>query len=372
MADPAGDRPSSWLPAGTRGDRAGAAAAALAILAVGWWLVPAGGIPLFGAALALGALFAASGAGFTGAFRAVATGREGGGLAALSLAPAVAALVVVPVGTLGEGYSRFVAPVGLPLVAGAAMFGVGMQLANGCGSGCLIGAGQGSRRLWLALPFFCLGGVLGSLVLPALLRLPGLGELDLALWFGPWGGLAVTEGLLLLGALAASRRRRPAARDLAVAAAIGVLAAGIFLLSGQPWGITTGLTLFGAKAVRFVGVDLTRFEYWASPDSRALLAGPLLALPQALSDAGLLLGALLAAAAAGRLRFGTGLDGRGAIGGVAGGVLRGGGARLGFGCNIGAFVSGAASGSLHGFVWAAAALAGSRLGARWRPWAGLG
>lgn len=351
-------------------DRAGLVFGAVATLAVGW-LAPAGGVPLFGIALVLGALFVASGAGFTGVFRAVARGTDGSGLAAWSLAPAVAALVVVPVGTLADGYSRFVAPVGLPLVAGAAMFGVGMQLANGCGSGCLIGAGQGSRRLWLALPFFCLGGVLGSLALPALLRLPGLGELDLALWFGPWGGLAATEGLLLLGAVAVSRRRRPDGRDLAVAAAIGLLAAAIFLLSGQPWGITTGLTLFGAKAVRFAGVDLTRFEYWSSPDARALLAGPVLALPQALSDAGLLLGAMLAAAAAGRLRFGVALDRRGVIGAVAGGLLMGMGARLGFGCNIGAFVSGAASGSLHGFVWAAAALAGSRLGARLRPRFGL-
>jgi hypothetical protein len=34
-------------------------------------------------------------------------------------------------------------------------------------------------------------------------------------------------------------------------------------------------------------------------------------------------------------------------------------AGLGFGCNIGAFVGGAASGSLHGWVWFAAALGGS-------------
>ena len=36
------------------------------------------------------------------------------------------------------------------------------------------------------------------------------------------------------------------------------------------------------------------------------------------------------------------------------------GARLAFGCNIGALFSGIASGSLHGWLWMAAALAGHR------------
>src|SRR5262249_58787858 len=54
-----------------------------------------------------------------------------------------------------------------------------------------------------------------------------------------------------------------------------------------------------------------------------------------------------------------------------GGLLMGWGARLGFGCNIGAFVGGVASGSVHGWVWFAAALAGCSIGIRLRPWFGL-
>ena len=45
-----------------------------------------------------------------------------------------------------------------------------------------------------------------------------------------------------------------------------------------------------------------------------------------------------------------------------GGVLMGIGARLSFGCNIGAFLAGSASGSLHGWIWFALALAGSVFG----------
>src|SRR5207249_6057935 len=59
------------------------------------------------------------------------------------------------------------------------------------------------------------------------------------------------------------------------------------------------------------------------------------------------------------------------IAAAIGGLLMGWGARLGFGCNIGAFVGGVASGSLHGWVWFAVALAGCAVGIRLRPLFGL-
>jgi uncharacterized protein len=43
------------------------------------------------------------------------------------------------------------------------------------------------------------------------------------------------------------------------------------------------------------------------------------------------------------------------------------GARMAFGCNISAFFSGVASGSLHGWLWIFAALPGNVLGLRLRP-----
>ena len=47
------------------------------------------------------------------------------------------------------------------------------------------------------------------------------------------------------------------------------------------------------------------------------------------------------------------------------------GARIAFGCNIGAFFSGVASTSLHGWLWIATALAGTWIGIHLRPWFGL-
>jgi uncharacterized membrane protein YedE/YeeE len=52
---------------------------------------------------------------------------------------------------------------------------------------------------------------------------------------------------------------------------------------------------------------------------------------------------------------------------VIGGLMLGYGARLAFGCNIGAYFSGIASGSLHGWVWLVAAFAGNMVGVKLRP-----
>jgi hypothetical protein len=47
------------------------------------------------------------------------------------------------------------------------------------------------------------------------------------------------------------------------------------------------------------------------------------------------------------------------------------GARLAYGCNIGAYFSGIVSGSLHGWLWLVAAFCGNVLGTRVRPLFGL-
>tara|TARA_R100000935_G_scaffold16321_2_gene32502 strand:- start:128 stop:508 length:381 start_codon:yes stop_codon:yes gene_type:complete len=56
---------------------------------------------------------------------------------------------------------------------------------------------------------------------------------------------------------------------------------------------------------------------------------------------------------------------------VIAGILLGYSSRLAFGCNVGAFFSGIATGSLHGWVWFAAAFAGAFLGIRIRAISGL-
>jgi uncharacterized membrane protein YedE/YeeE len=347
---------------------AAAAGGVVALLAA----LPDPALPaVFGVALALGLVFVLFDFGFAGGFRALLEDRDGRGVAATCLIPAIAAPVVLAVSALSDAHGRFVTPIGLPLVLGAMVFGVGMQIANGCGSGVLVAAGQGSRRMWVALPFFALGGVIGSLLLPMGLALPALGDADLVAWLGPGGAFAATEASLLIAALLLLRGAWPEASRLRAAAAIGALAALLFLVSGMPWGITTGLTLAGAKAVQAAGLDLGMQPYWNADWARDALAMPWLANHSATADVGLLVGALIAAAATGGLRHGAALGLRGAAGAALGGLLMGIGARLSSGCNVGAFIDGAASGSLHGLVWLGAVIPGCWLGIRLRPVFGL-
>ena len=83
-------------------------------------------------------------------------------------------------------------------------------------------------------------------------------------------------------------------------------------------------------------------------------------------DFGIILGAMLAAGLAGKFAPVWRIPVKDIATAVAGGLLMGYGARLGYGCNIGAYLGGLVSGSLHGWVWAVFAFAGSSLIAWWR------
>lgn len=329
-------------------------------------------VGLVAVSAALGWFFLTRGFGYTGAFRSWLSRRDGAGLACGLLVAAVAALVIIPVAALVPGYSGFDAPIGAPLIGGAILFGLGMQLANGCGSGTLYAAGGGSRRMWVSLPFFCLGGLLGSLALPSALTLPDLPDVVLGQALGPLRGLMVT--LVMTAALiwfVIGKGPRPGAAGVRDAVIVGVLAAVAFLLSGQPWGVTSGLTLWGAKAAAALGFDVGSSTYWSWNGPKQALAASIFANDSSLMDFGMILGATAAAAWSGLFRQQKMPPVRGLIGAAIGGLTMGIGARLSFGCNIGALVGGIASGSLHGFVWFFAILPGCWAGIRLRPLVGL-
>jgi hypothetical protein len=88
-------------------------------------------------------------------------------------------------------------------------------------------------------------------------------------------------------------------------------------------------------------------------------------------DIGILLGALMAAGLAGRFAPLWRVPLKSLLAAVIGGLMLGYGARIAYGCNIGAFFSGIASSSVHGWLWFAAAFAGNGVGARMRPLFGL-
>jgi hypothetical protein len=263
-------------------------------------------------------------------------------------------------------------------VIGAFVFGIGMQLANGCGSGTLYTAGGGSGRMLIVLALFIVGGVIGSLQLPAFMALGGVDPILASDYFGAWGGLAATLASIALAAAAviAVARWRGASiaprRSLVIGAVlIGALAIATFVAGGHPWSVTFGFTLWGGKIATLMGLDLSNAPFWQWPGPKRALAESILTDTSSLTDIGMILGAMAAAAATKPFARATWPPLPSLVAAAIGGLLMGWGARLGFGCNIGAFVGGVASGSLHGWVWFAAALGGCAIGIRLRPLFGL-
>ncbi len=327
---------------------------------------------------ALGVAFFKAEFSFTASWRRFIAGGQAGGLMGALILIAVAALVVVPVAALVPGFGGAIAPLGPSLLIGAFVFGIGMQLANACGSGTLYTAGGGSGRMLIALAFFIAGSVIGSLHLPAFMALGGIDPVLAADYLGPWGGLAATLASLAAAAavLAAVSRRRggsfmPSRTVLIGALVIGVLCIGVFLAGGHPWSVTFGFTLWGAKIATALGLDLSSAEFWNWPGPRHALGESVLGDTSSLTNFGMILGAMAAAAASRPFARASWPPARSLLAAAIGGLLMGWGARLGFGCNIGAFVGGVASGSLHGWVWFGAALAGCAIGVRLRPLFGL-
>ena len=334
------------------------------------------GVALVALGGVLGAVFLGFQYGFASAWRRFLVAGEATGLAAHFLLIGLCALVFLSAPSLGLAAAGSVAPVSVSLVIGAFIFGIGMQLANGCGSGVLFSFGGGSGRMMVALPFFVFGSLVGSFLLPSALEWGSLGQMPIAI-----AGNAVATTVFNLALIAPvgggffwlARRRGEAMprRLIAGTVIIAVLCWLVFALSGHPWGVTFGFTLWGAKIAAALGVPVENYAFWQWPGPRRALEHSVLADVSSLMDFGMVLGAGAMAAVSGGLRRQDWPPFRQLVGAALGGVLMGIGARLGFGCNIGAFLAGIASGSLHGWIWFVMAMAGSWVGIRARPSFGL-
>jgi len=213
----------------------------------------------------LGVAFLKAEFSYTASWRRFLTRGEAGGLLGGLIVIAIAALAVVPVAALRQNFGGAIAPLGPSLLIGAFVFGIGMQLANGCGSGTLYTAGGGSGRMLVALLLFIIGSVFGSLSLPSFLALGGIDPILASDYLGPWGGLAATLASIALAAvliIAVAKRRganfMPARNYILGGLVIGLLCIAVFIAGGHPWSVTFGFTVWGAKAATALGFDLSR------------------------------------------------------------------------------------------------------------------
>jgi uncharacterized membrane protein YedE/YeeE len=328
--------------------------------------------------------------GFTAAYRMLVTTGDGRGFRAQLLMLAVATVLFAPVLAAGRGLGieagGALAPAGVSVLVGAFIFAIGMQLGGGCGSGTLFHLGSGRAPLAVTLVGFLAGSVIATFHMPFWWSLPSLGEVSLGRRLGWTPAVALQLAVLGLIALASLRHDPFRAADMhpappvslrlravrgpwplaAGAAALAVLNLATLLIAGHPWAITWAFSLWGGKILQAAGVDLSSAPFWAGDFQRAALAAPVFADVTSIMDIGLVLGAGLAAGLAGRFGSTRRVPLRLVVAGLAGGLLLGYGARIAYGCNIGAMFSGIASMSLHGWLWGAAALLGTPVGVRVR------
>ncbi|PLT28830.1 hypothetical protein CUU66_16570 [Peribacillus deserti] len=353
---------------------------------------------LFIIGLALGATLLHARFGFTSAFRRLMSVGNVQGLQAHMLMLAIASTLFAIILSTGFSFTGitpkgYVSPVGVSVLFGAFIFGIGMQLGNGCASGTLYSVGGGSSSMILTLISFIAGSVLGAYHFKFWMEdTPSLPPISLAEstglgYFGAWAVQMVAFALIYwITVMIAKKKNPPMMKPLptttgwkkilrgswplfAAAIVLALLNALTLTIRGNPWGITSAFALWGGKALMAAGVDVSSWSYFTGPNGAAL-TNTVFADSTSVMNFGIMLGAFISAASQGTFKPGKIKPGvAGAA--IVGGLLMGYGARLAFGCNIGAYFGGIASFSLHGWVWMIMAMLGTFLALFIRPLFGL-
>jgi uncharacterized membrane protein YedE/YeeE len=344
---------------------------------------------------------------FAGAFRDLFLMRNGTmmrailvGLAVLTPLFALLEARAVPAPSFGAvAAGAHVVPLGLNVAAGGLLFGIGMVVAGGCVAGTLYRIGEGYVASWASLLGILLGlsgaahtwnawyawtiqsapmgwlptsvGYGGAVALSWL----ALGAAYLgSLWWETRGAdsppFAVSSGRpapppVTFGQHVSALRTNVLGKGwpplVAVAALAGLNVAAY--LVDTPLGVTGELAAWADRAAGLVGLAVGPL---LGADA---LAGCNLAFGQSgvinattLLDAGLVLGALLAALAAREFKVRLPRQKRRYVQSFAGGSLMGYGAGIGIGCTIGAFFSAIPSLGLSGWVFGLALLLGAGIG----------
>lgn len=348
---------------------------ALAVLALfGWlvWSVSArqGLLLLVGVGLGWG--LAAARFGFTTGWRHLIERKDPAGVYGQILLLAVLAAISLPMLAYFPETHAALGPLSVSLVVGAFVFGLCMQIADGCGSGTLYKAGLGVPLNMGILPLFALGSFLGSAQLNdwlALGELPAVGLVD---QWGAGGALAATLALLAVVALAVRawtgtglQRSAVPRRWIWGALVLALFAALNLFVAGQPWGVVYGFGLWGAKLATATGLfDPSQNAFWSDPGHAQRLTQTLLLDVTSITNIGILAGALWVAPR--RSQDAKRLTGTQWLVGMVAGFLLGYSSRLAFGCNVGAMVSGISTGSVHGWIWVPMAFLGTLVGVRVR------
>lgn len=134
--------------------------------------------------------------------------------------------------------------------------------------------------------------------------------------------------------------------------------------TGNPWGVSGVLANWGAWIYESLGGSVAKWYYFSSAGAQATLQNGFLNHPGTWRNIGIIGGALLSTLLASQFKIKKIKSKKQVIAAVLGGLLMGYGARIAYGCNIGALFSGISSLSLSGWVFAVAMFAGAVAGSK--------
>lgn len=137
-----------------------------------------------------------------------------------------------------------------------------------------------------------------------------------------------------------------------------------FASTGNPWGVSGVFANWGAWLFEAFGGSVDKWYYFSSAGAQATLEKGILGDPGSLRNLGIIFGALLATLAASQFKIKKIKSIKQIVAASLGGLLMGYGARIAFGCNIGALFSGIASLSLSGWVFAVFMFIGAVIGSK--------
>lgn len=295
-----------------------------------------------------------------------------------------------------------IAPIGIPLMIGAFLFGMGAIMAGACASGCLTDAGEGYVRAVIALVTFVLFSIPGEMGRSAIEHALGEGwTVYLPDWFGYPGAMLATLlgfGIIYMMVWGYERKRKregtvervetpkelqpiPGDTDgrtdrffsyrlwhnlfstrwtfMTSAMILAFLWIFILVTTHKAWGVTSAFTTWDVALMRLLGIEFS--AGWAEK-ANAAIDGGLLNDGGTVRNLALLIGAAYALLLAGRFKFDWDFNARDVTIYACGGALMGFGARMADGCNIGALFSGLSVGSLSGWVFGVFLVLGATAG----------
>ena len=287
-----------------------------------------------------------------------------------------------------ENFYDSAQPIGLSLILGSFLFGIGMQLGNGCASGTLVGIGEGFIKSYIVLPFFIIGSTLAItdpvfnwysklpvmknsiqldfgfilLILMILYFLTFIKdyffnsineEEKIGTEFSNMRKLFTIDPLVDNNGDSIQSNYYYSKLNLLF---LGIIIGFFYMCVGNMIGVMGVFPKIGATICKYFGLNPNNWNYFK-------IYGP---LPKNFlnnlifnSDIFIILGAFLASTIKGNFGKSQKNSLIEFIKAIFGGLLMGFGAKFSGGCNIGCMLSGITSSSLHGFVWMFCALFGS-------------